>query len=513
MPPQPAQPAGRKTLRSGDTPSAKKIHMESTTKMLQFMKHAESMDWPGPESRKWKYTSVETSGSYSFTKMGNKEQVNGTIASGLSTLHSNPGKYIGCMYQTDMVDWPEDQQQYTLIEREGTVGLKYKPGEAFTVEMANYQALPHVTEVDIDSIDDGVTMQMTSHGKLLHGPSNVPICPGRGMGVLDRPGIKIIKNVDPGDIHQGSVGDCWLLSAISALAEFDGAIFELFKKTPDMHQMPRAGPNRYHVTLYDLKTWQPVDVVVDERLASNPGNPGSLFGAKPSDDGELWACYLEKAFVAHCGGWDHIEGGVPPHAWAMLTGCKDQYTIEMEKSGKDKGKWNCWGNYNKHRDFYNDLTNSSKDKQPPMWQQDWPEVGGGGEGAITGEELFHKLVAWDAADFIIGCASEGDNDRVKHDGIVDGHAYTVLQAFSNVAGSGVDLVQVRNPWGTGEFAKGMWTDVNGLASGWQKYPKVKALLQPKVAEDGLFWMSKEEFYKYFKTVYLCAKSMRDFKVD
>ena len=74
--------------------------MESTTKMLQFMKHAESMDWPGPESRKWNYTSVETSGSYSFTKMGNKEQVNGTIASGLNTLHSNPGKYIGCMYQS-----------------------------------------------------------------------------------------------------------------------------------------------------------------------------------------------------------------------------------------------------------------------------------------------------------------------------------------------------------------------------------------------------------------------------
>ena len=43
--------------------------MESTTKMLQFMKHAESMDWPGPESRKWNYTSVETSGSYSFIKL------------------------------------------------------------------------------------------------------------------------------------------------------------------------------------------------------------------------------------------------------------------------------------------------------------------------------------------------------------------------------------------------------------------------------------------------------------
>jgi hypothetical protein len=267
------------------------------------------------------------------------------------------------------------------------------------------------------------------------------------------------------------------------------------------------------VTLYDLKTWRPVDVVVDERLAANPKNPGSLFGAKPSMDGELWACYLEKAFVAHCGGWDHIEGGVPPRAWAMLTGCKDQYTITEEASGKDTGKWTCWGNYNKQRDFYNELENSSKGKQPPMWQQDWPAVGGGGEGAIVGEELFRKIVAWDQEDFIIGCASGGQNDSVKHDGIVDGHAYTVLQAFSDVAGSGVDLVQVRNPWGTGEFEKGMWTDINGLASGWQKFPKVKAQLKPKVAEDGLFWMSKEEFYKYFKTVYVCAKSMKVYKVD
>ena len=504
-PPPPPQPGGG--------PAVSPITVESTRKMITFINHAESMDWPGPESPKWQHTSVQTSGAYSFTKMGEKVECEGTVASGLAKLKSNPAKYLACMYQSDMVDWPTDQQRYTLIEREGTEGLKYKDGDVFTVEFANYQALPHVTRVDIESVDDGVTMQMTHRGALIHGPSNAPICPGRGMGILDRPGIKIIENVDPGDIHQGGVGDCWLLSAISALAEFDGAVFELFKNTPDMHEMPRPGPNRYHVTLYDLKTWRPVDVVVDERLAANPKNPGSLFGAKPSMDGELWACYLEKAFVAHCGGWDHIEGGVPPRAWAMLTGCKDQYTITEEASGKDTGKWTCWGNYNKQRDFYNELENSSKGKQPPMWQQDWPAVGGGGEGAIVGEELFRKIVAWDQEDFIIGCASGGQFDSVKHDGIVDGHAYTVLQAFSDVAGSGVDLVQVRNPWGTGEFEKGMWTDINGLASGWQKFPKVKAQLKPKVAEDGLFWMSKEEFYKYFKTVYVCAKSMKVYKVD
>ena len=102
---------------------------------------------------------------------------------------------------------------------------------------------------------------------------------------------------------------------------------------------------------------------------------------------------------------------------------------------------------------------------------------------------------------------------VGEDGIVDHHVYSVLQAISDVAGSGVDLVLVRNPWGNGEFNNGMWTDVDGLASGWQKYPKVKAQLKPEVADNGLFWMSKEEFFKHVTNIDVCAKSMKAYKVD
>ena len=52
-----------------------------------------------------------------------------------------------------------------------------------------------------------------------------------------------------------------------------------------------------------------------------------LLGCEVSKDGELWACYLEKALAAHCGGWDKINGGQCTHAWALLTGCREQYTI------------------------------------------------------------------------------------------------------------------------------------------------------------------------------------------
>jgi hypothetical protein len=36
------------------------------------------------------------------------------------------------------------------------------------------------------------------------------------------------------------------------------------------------------------------------------------------------------------------------------------------------------------------------------------------------------------------------------DGIVDGHAYSVLTYRDSVAGTEIDLIKVRNPWGRGE---------------------------------------------------------------
>ena len=50
--------------------------------------------------------------------------------------------------------------------------------------------------------------------------------------------------------------------------------------------------------------------MVDERLAAKADGSG-LLGCSPSDDGELWPCYLEKAVACHCGGWDKIDGKKP----------------------------------------------------------------------------------------------------------------------------------------------------------------------------------------------------------
>merc|ERR1719313_3055514 len=117
---------------------------------------------------------------------------------------------------------------------------------------ARYQALPKIEDITIhpDAYTDGCLAQYG--GKRLTSKS-----PGRGQGLFDHPGLRIVDDVRPGDVCQGGVGDCWLLSAISAMAEFDDAIETLFKKADNLHMPPGDGFNKYTIQLYELRTWKP----------------------------------------------------------------------------------------------------------------------------------------------------------------------------------------------------------------------------------------------------------------
>ena len=45
------------------------------------------------------------------------------------------------------------------------------------------------------------------------------------------------------------------------------------------------------------------------------------------------------------------------------------------------------------------------------------------------------------------------------------------------------------------------------------YPQVKEELNHQPRDDGVFWVSKSEFFKYFKTIFLSASDMTRFKED
>jgi len=335
--------------------------------------------------------------------------------------------------------------------------------------------------------------------------------PGRGQGCADVPGLSIIKDIDPNDIAQGQIGDCWLLSAISALAEYDGAIAKILSMPDkDIYNMPQHEENKYSVSLYELSDWSPVEVEIDERLCACPDGSG-LLGALPSHSGELWVCYLEKAVSAHCGGWDNLNGGQCTHAWRILLGCKECYTFRPSSDGPG---FSCFGKFNPNEQKWEALTNNPHDGFQGLWPMELPEVGRHGKTGLdvtlSVNELFEAMCAWDDENYILAAGTRVGSDSEDTDGIVDGHAYTVLECINDVAGTEFDLIKVRNPWGKGEFKSGMWDDDG---PGWEKYPQVKAALKPVILDDGIFWLSKEEYFEYFPVLYLCAKDMSAFLED
>lgn len=283
-----------------------------------------------------------------------------------------------------MEEWEANEQKYSLVRRsmnacglrtkvksqisdDGEEGNEGGGGGAFTFVKAEYQPLESadVIVVKADVIVAGVVKAInvsSSTMRLLHEDrilatfqgAELPeqLFPGRGQQVADVPMIQLIGQADPYDVTQGSVGDCWLLSAISSLAEYEGAISRLFARTKNNtdDDLPFSDQcNTYTVTLYDVSEaemtssteatgdyddvmdddYKEVHVTVTEALSAKGGGESSsgthgigreLLGCAPSIAGELWPCYVEKAVAVLCGGWDNIHGGTCTHAWRLLTG-------------------------------------------------------------------------------------------------------------------------------------------------------------------------------------------------
>jgi hypothetical protein len=453
-------------------------------------------------------------GAMSYVGQMVKENRHGPIREGERILAADTDNYMAMHYQTNMTSWPEDQQQYTLYKRTPKTELMPRLGNGpFSWVECKCDTLKPAAQVPLN--EDGFTNQGQILGHYQGYYLSEAKRPGRGQGCADVPLLDLVDDPDPNDVAQGRVGDCWLLSAISAVAEFDGAIRTLFSKTPKAstsRDLPLSDTsNMYTVTLYDLPTMTPKQIQVDERLCYTAQGDG-LLGAQPAMSGELWVCYLEKAVAAHCGGWDNIDGGQCTHAWALLTGSREQYMIKSDDNGqsfKAFGNWNPNGAGSWLKQENNPHANGG------MYEMKWPDSTGGEERCtkVSKDELFDKMCKWDQTNYIMAAGTKAGSDTNTTDGIVDGHAYTIISVVKNAGqqyGPDFDMVRMRNPWGKGEFKSRLWADDG---RGWEYYPEVKRDLNPRQKDDGIFWMTKAEFFNYFKTIYLCAKDMSEFKED
>ncbi len=123
--------------------------------------------------------------------------------------------------------------------------------------------------------------------------------------------------VDQEDINQGSLGDCYWMAGMAAVAQAQPQLIEKLIKD--------NGDGTYSVTLYE---WgQEKTVVVDNKFPtrSSGGLAYADKGATVDNKAELWPALLEKAWaVMKSGGqgtgYADIEGGLPGKAMTTMTG-------------------------------------------------------------------------------------------------------------------------------------------------------------------------------------------------
>jgi hypothetical protein len=129
---------------------------------------------------------------------------------------------------------------------------------------------------------------------------------------------KLFDNIEPGDVLQGSLGDCWLMAAIAGVAEFPRYIQERLFVESEV-----SANGMYHINLFDCGQMEWIVIEIDDFIPckTRPWFSGSArpIFSQPSGN-ELWVLLLEKAFAKYAGGYDKLQGGRCALAWQNMTG-------------------------------------------------------------------------------------------------------------------------------------------------------------------------------------------------
>jgi len=288
--------------------------------------------------------------------------------------------------------------------------------------------------------------------------------------------------VEPRDIGQGQLGDCWLLSAIACLAEFPGAVQNCFV-TKEYSLL-----GKYQVKIFDRPKNKWTTITIDDLFPCDrkTGNP---VYARPNGD-ELWVLILEKAFAKYCGDYESLSGGHCLWGLEALTG-----DYVWRYSTKDAGT--TWQRMDMvHLDRPNNRRaiglQATEEKH-------------------TKDDLFKILRKYDKRDAVLSAGTLGNDDKKKSSqGLVQGHAYSILRLKKS---GDFRMILLRNPWGGDGEWTGAWSDNSRL---WEKNPHVKKDCKIISTEnDGIFWMEFGDFCNNFKSIDVCDRStgFKDLALD
>jgi calpain-15 len=117
------------------------------------------------------------------------------------------------------------------------------------------------------------------------------------------------KQISPNHIVQGSVGDCYMICVLSALAEYPSRVEKLFV-TKDLNAEGIVAMNIF-------SKGRPAVVTIDDRLPY--GSSSTLF-LRPNSDHAYWSHFAEKVFAKVNANYEFIGWGWMNEAFYTFTG-------------------------------------------------------------------------------------------------------------------------------------------------------------------------------------------------
>ncbi|CAG8760522.1 12315_t:CDS:2, partial [Cetraspora pellucida] len=250
-----------------------------------------------------------------------------------------------------------------------------------------------------------------------------------------------IDGVEPNDIKQGGVGDCWFIASLAVITNIPKLL-----ETICVARDEDVGV--YGFIFFKDGDW--VSTVIDDQLFTSGKDDKGIFQltfAHCSNENETWLPLIEKAYAKVHGDYESISGGWTGEGIEDITG--GVYTLQ----------------------FTNDILNKDK-----FWNDVLKNVN---------------------TNLLLGCVRFEFSDKDIKDlkGTISNHAYSILRTAET--DDGIKLLQIRNPWGTTEWT-GAWSDGS---KEWTPERMIK--LNHRFGDDGTFWMCYDDFLDYWDMIDKC----------
>ena len=263
----------------------------------------------------------------------------------------------------------------------------------------------------------------------------------------------LFTNMKQEDIVQGELGDCYLISAIVAIAQHPQRIQRNFLTKSF------TGRGAFGVALCIGGIWRVIEI--DDQFPCNKGTGVQVFSRCTS--GELWVSVLEKAWAKVHGGYGNIKSGTPQEAMRDLTGAP----TEMIILAQDTSAWQrlLAAKLNNH------LITAGSDEIRDIYNPQMSVIGLHGSHAytvidVTGIGPEPRLLSAEE------CLAAGDSPSFQR------------------------LVKLRNPWGKDDV-QSEW----GFDS--PRWPKQLRARLAELRKPGEFFMGFEQFARHFRDIAIC----------